>query len=187
MMTYRPRARIWTAAAPSTPVLSLADMKLHCRVEGTDSDAAITSFSAAAVAAVEARTQRLLTSRSAVLRLPSLPYGRTPIELPGGRVASITSVVADGVTITGYEAIGDSPALLVPDEDWPVLANPQGFPVTITYVAGYATAPADLVAAVKLIAGELNERRENGEVGPLTPVIINAEYLMAPHRIWSAA
>jgi uncharacterized phiE125 gp8 family phage protein len=187
MKTYRPASRIWQYAAPSTVVVSLSDMKLHCRVDGTESDAAITAFSAAAVAAVEARIQRLLTPRTAVLRLPNLPYGRTPIELPGGAVASITSVVADGETITGYEAIGDAPALLVPTADWPVLSDPKGFPVVVTYVVGYAVPPADLVGAVKLIAGEMNERRENGETGPINPVVVSAEYLIAPHRIWSAS
>jgi len=183
MMTYRPRNRIWTAPAPSTVVVSLSAMKTHCRVIGADDDSALAACEAAAVQAVEARTQRLLTPRTVVLRLPDLPFGRLPIELPGGHVSAVASVVAGGVTITGALPYGDSPALLVPAADWPVLADPQGYPVTITYTAGYSTVPADLVHAVKLIAGEMFERREDASEATLTHVPISAEYLMMPHRI----
>jgi uncharacterized phiE125 gp8 family phage protein len=162
-------------------------MRDHCRVSGPDDDAVLTAYEAAAVEAVERWTQRLLTPRAVTLRLPNLPLGRMPIELPGGRVSAVASVTALEAEMPAFEFLGDSPALLVPAADWPVLTGAEGYPVTITYTAGYATVPADLVHAVKLIAAEMYERRENATEGALTPVVVSAEYLMKPHRIWAAA
>jgi hypothetical protein len=83
-------------------------------------------------------------------------------------------------------ALGDSPAVLVPATDWPVVVG-DGYPVVITYVAGYTTPPPDLLHAVKLLATDMFERRANSEDGPQNRVMVSAECLMARHRILSAA
>lgn len=185
-MAYRPRTRIWTPAALSAGIVSLVDLKDHLRVTGNDEDAYITGIGIAATYAVERWTQRLLTVRAATLKLTDLPCSQEPIELPGGTVASVTSVIADGVTITGCTALGDSPALLIPAADWPAVTG-EGYPVTITYQVGLAAAPADLAHAVKMIVADMYDARSSTVEGPTSKAMVSAEYLMAPHRIWAAA
>lgn len=185
-MAYRPRTRIWTPAALGAGVVSLADLKDHLRITGDDESAYLTGLSMAATYAVEQWTQRLLTVRGVTLSLTDLPCAQEPIELPGGVVASLTSVTADGTPITGGTVLGTSPALLIPAADWPTVTG-EGYPVTIIYQAGFATVPADLVHAVKMIAADMYDARSNTVEGPTSKAMISAEYLMAPHRIWAAA
>lgn len=187
MMAYRPRSRIWTPSALDGVVVSLADMKSHLRVVGNHDDADILAIEQAAVRSIENQTQRLLVRREAVLRLPDLPRDRCPIELPGGPVSTVTSIVADSTTITGHEVIGDAPARLLPDADWPVL-DPEGYPVAITYTVGYDDVPADLVHAVKLLAGTYYENRESIVIGSISSELpLNVRWLIDPYRIWAAS
>ena len=77
-------------------------------------------------------------------------------------------------------------AVLVPAADWPSVVG-EGYPVTITYVAGFIAVPMDLQHAVKMLVAEMYERRANAVEGPINRAIVSAEYLMEPHRIWAAA
>lgn len=185
-MAYRPRNRVWSAESFSAGIVPLLELKDHLRVSSESEDLLIVNLGLVATAAVERWTQRLLVQRQAVLRLTALPSGQCPIELPGGQVASISSVIADGATITGCTPLGEAPAVLLPSADWPLVTG-TGYPVTITYQAGYTAPPFELSHAVKMIAAELYERRSNGSADPITAVPVNAEALMAPYRIWAAA
>jgi uncharacterized phiE125 gp8 family phage protein len=181
-MVYRPQDRIWTASTLLDCPVTTAKLKQHLRVDDTSEDGPILSMGLAATAAAEAFTQRVLEPRTCTLRLTDLPTGREPIELPGGTVASVTSVIADAVTITGCTAIGHSPALLIPAADWPTVTG-EGYPVTITYVAGMAPIPDDISMAIRLIVGDLFENRENSSEAQLHEVPTSACYLLSPHRI----
>lgn len=176
MEVYRPRGRVWTAAVATAPVVSLSDMKAQLNVFHADDDNRIVAIEAAAVAMIEKYLQRLLTIRQVTLRLPGLPIGKLPVELAGGRIASLTSVVAEGATLSGATVIGESPALMYPANDWPTVTG-HGLPVIITYTAGFATVPADIVTAVKL-AGEA--LFDNADGGPMTAAVIS---LLDRHRI----
>jgi uncharacterized phiE125 gp8 family phage protein len=181
-MNYAPRSRVWAVAAPTTLCVSRESMRDHLRVTDTTEDAAIDGFIGAAQRTVERQTQRLLTRRAVTLKLPGLPAGSCPVELPGGEVGTIASVTADGVAVTGAQAFGDSPAVLLPAADWPTVTGTV-YPVEIVYQAGFAECPADLKAAVKLIAAELFWRRTNAEEGSLAEVPVSAQSLIAPWRI----
>lgn len=185
-MAYRPRTRVWAPAALPAGIVSLSDLKAHLRVTHSEDDAYIQGIGRAATAAVERWTQRLLTVRAATLSLQDLPTGREPIELPGGDVASVTSVTADGVAIIGCTTLGSSPAILIPAADWPAVIG-EGYAVTIVYQVGYSVVPEDLRHAVKMIAADLYDIRANSVDGPTNKALISAEWLMAPHRIWAAA
>ena len=179
---YRPRDRIVTIAAPVGEVVALADMKAHLRVTSSAENDLISGYTMAAVAAVEKYTQRLLSAREITLQLPCLPSGRLPLELPGGAVASVDSVLIDGVEFPGCLAFGHSPALLLPPSDWPSVEG-VGYPVTVTYTAGYSVVPLDLIHAVKMIVGSMYEDRENATEAATNMVPISAEYLMGRHRV----
>lgn len=181
-MVYRPQDRIWTASAPTVAPLSVADLRDHLRVTGDAEDGVIAAMGYAAAAHMEAYTQRLMTPRTCTLLLSDLPSGVEPIELPGGSVVSLTSVVADGVTVTGCSVVGHSPALLIPSTDWPTVTG-DGYPVTITYVAGMTVVPFDLRMALKLISADLYENRANSSELALREVPTSAAMLMNMHRI----
>lgn len=175
--------RIWTVADLTTAAVSLTAQNAHGRVDSNDEDAVMDGFARAATLAVEKYTQRLLVRREAVLRLPCLPAGRAPVDLPGGVVGSVTSMTVDGVTFTAFEIIGNAPAMLVPTQEWPVAVG-EGYPVSITYQCGPVTVPADLAVAVKMMASEMFERRANSSEVALMTVPLSAQALMAPHRIF---
>lgn len=181
-MAYRPRNRIWTPAALTASAVNLGDMREHLRVANDDQVMLVNDVSIAATAAVEKWTQRLLVRRQVTLNLPGLPTGFCPVELPGGEVSAVASVVAAGSAVTGWAVYGDAPALLVPSAEWPIVTA-EGYPVTITYTAGFAEVPQDLKAAVKLIAADLFDRRNHSSAMSFDVVPLNAEWLMARHRI----
>lgn len=181
-MAYRPKDRIWAPAALTSAAVTLAEMKAHLRVDHNEEDALITEQALAATATAEKWTQRLLVRRAATLRLPGLPAGFCGIELPGGVVASVESVTVEGAPVTGAVAYGESPALLVPAADWPVVTA-DGYPVVISYTVGFSTVPADLKTAVKMIAADLYEHRGHSSADGAQIVPVSAEWLMRPHRI----
>ncbi len=181
-MNYAPRNRVWSVAALTAPCVTLSAMRDHLRFPDTSEDALISAKLAAAQGHVERFTQRLLTRRAVTLKLPGLPSGRCPVELPLGEVGAITTFQADGVDVVGVTAFGDSPAVALPAADWPVVTG-EVYPVTVAYTAGFLAAPEDLKAAVMLIAAELFERRANAEISSLNEVPLSAQMLMAPHRI----
>ena len=185
-MAYRPYTRIFTPAALTVAPVTLQAMKDHLRVTHDLENGDIEAQIMAATGAVERRTNRLLQSRSAVLRLTCMPSGQEPIELPGGVVSSITSVTVDGVAVTGATSVGDSPALLIPAEDWPT-ATGEGYPVVITYVVGYSTVPMALIYAVKLLVADLYSRRNNSDEVALHEVPLSAQSLIDDYRIRNAA
>lgn len=186
-MAMRYRERVWQLAAPATLAVSVAEVKSHAHVFHDEDDSLISGYIAAAVDVVEMQTQRALVVRQGILRLPEVPQGRAPIELPGGRVASVASVVIDGTSLTGtdYEVIGDSPAQMIPADDWPVIMSDDGLPVTMTYSVGYVAIPAALKVAVSMIAAELFRQRFVSVDGTLAAVPYAADVLMRPFRIFA--
>lgn len=185
-MAYRPQSRVWSVAPLTAGAVSLGLLKDHLRVTHSDEDATISAYGSAATAAVERWTQRLLVRRQAILRLKDLPSGQCPVELPGGEIGSVTTVLVDAVEVTGCTAVGDSPAVLVPAADWPTVTG-DGYPVVITYQAGYTAVPVDLQHAIKMIVADMYDTRSSMVDGPTSKAVVSAEWLMAPHRIWAAA
>lgn len=192
-MLFRSSERIFEPGAATGPIISTLDLANQVRMDDASQEQyLLEGYIAAATLHVEMATQRLLGSRTCVLRLPSLTADLTAIELPGGNVSAVASVVVDGVTVSAanYVARGDSPARLVPTVAWPA-ATGDGLPVVITYTAGYPGAagsygsgvPQPLKMAVLLIAAELHERRANAQEGNIGVVPISAEYLMQSYRI----
>jgi uncharacterized phiE125 gp8 family phage protein len=187
MNIWRSKDQIVEASAPSgATVVSVDAMKVQARIDNNDENALLASLAAAAESHVERVIQRYLRLRTVTLRLGCLPLGRVPVALPGGIVSAITSVVIDGEDFAGCVALGDSPARLVPPSDWPRPVG-EGYPVVITYTAGFSTVPEDLMAAIKMIAGEMYERREVGSMESVGVVPVNAHLLMQPYRIWALA
>lgn len=157
-------------------------MLAHLRLSDASEAGLVDGYTMAAQVTIERRIQRLLSRRTATLRLPGLPATDEPVELPGGEIGAVTSMTADGAAVTGTTFAGDSPALLLPAANWPVVTG-QGYPVVITYTVGFLTVPPDLRAAVMLLAAELYERRANASEAALSEVPLSAQALMETWRI----
>ena len=158
-MAYRPFDRVFTPADLAASLLDMEDLLDHLNRPPQRDNDLIESYAVAAQNIVERETGRLLSSRACTLKLNGLPAS-DPIELPGGIVNTLTSVVVDGTTITGCAVHGDSPARLYPSDTWPAVVGTV-YPVVISYVAGYTTIPGALATAIKIIVADLYDRRES--------------------------
>jgi len=194
------RLHRWSLAktAPAVEPVTLDQMKAHSRIDDFDDGDLIGLRIKAARRWVGSFTHRALISRTYTYKIDSFPNSTTAvIELPGGNTQSVTSIAyldADGASQTWAASnyitdLTSQPALigLAFDKDWPSIRE-WDLPITITYVAGYgdasAAVPAELQAAVKLIASELNENREESITGsPVTGVLWSASRLADAYRI----
>lgn len=191
-VAYRPARFSFAQGSFGVAPITAADLKAHVRIDGTDDDATTAIYIAAAADHVERVTGRLLTERAAVLSLATFPpMVNQEIVLLGGRCASLTSVEyadeagAPQVLADVYADLVSTPARvgLAGLTTWPAV-RAWGLPVTVSYVAGYTTPPPSLLHAVRLLAAEMHERREDAIVGvSTTAAAVSADRLMGPYVI----
>ncbi len=195
---YRPARWSLAKTAPAQEPVGLEEMKAWARIDDADSDATIVGNIVAARRWVETFTQRALITQTYTYKVDRFPGPiTTVIELPGGNVKTLTSIAyldSDGnsQTWTASDYIADltsEPALvgLAFNIDWPTIRI-WDLPITITYDAGYGDdlgdVPEELRTAVKLIAAEHHENREDSIVGTtITGVPWGAQRLCEPYRI----
>lgn len=141
---------------PAVEPISLAEAKLHARVDDSDRDTLITVFIKSAREAAEHELGRALITQTWRLTLDEFPCAE--IELPKPKVLSISSVGyvdADGVdqVVSSANYTLDSaqlPGWVLPAEnfDWPAtraIANA----VRVEFTAGYGPAATDVPASVR--------------------------------------
>lgn len=171
---------------PAAEPVSLAEAKLHLRVDFDEDDALIQALISAARQAAEMLTQRqLVTARWRMVLdsfpgcgLMGVPAGQT-FTLPGHAILLTKSPVASVVEICYLDLAGVSqfmpsahytvdkacePARITPvfGQIWPV-ALPQIGAVSVTFDAGYGSAadvPEGLKSWIKLRLGSLYAHRE---------------------------
>ena len=152
--------------APSGTVVSTADLRDHCRVDGPDDDALIAGLQTAAVDYVEAFTHRALLTQTWDDKRDGWPCdGDGAIWLPKPPVSAITSITytaSDGTSTTWSSSLytTDLPtgpraraARIVPaySESYPSLRNVPNC-VVIRFVCGYGAAssvPPMIIACIK--------------------------------------
>jgi len=195
---FRPNRWSLSSSAPALEPVTLLEMKAHARIDTEDDDTVISGLIVAARRWVEKFTHRALITQTFTYKIDRFPGPiTTVIELPGGNVQSVTSIAyidTDGNSqtwaSTEYDAdLTSEPALigLAYDKSWASIRE-WGLPITITYVAGYgltpSTVPDELRTAVKMIASELYENREDSIVGAtVMGVSWTAQRLAEPYRI----
>lgn len=171
---------------PAAEPVSLAEAKLHLRVDFDEDDALIQALISAARQAAEMLTQRqLVTARWRMVLdsfpgcgLMGVPAGQT-FTLPGHAILLTKSPVTSVVEICYLDMAGVSqvmpsahyavdkacePARITPvfGQIWPV-ALPQIGAVSVTFDAGYGSAadvPEGLKSWIKLRLGSLYAHRE---------------------------
>lgn len=175
---------------PAGYPVTLDEAKAQCRVINSDSDARLTAFIAAATAHVEKILDLSLMTRTYRLTLDAFSDA---IELPRGPVQSVTSVAyTDENGDTQTLATSNYTVDLTSSRQWIVRNADATYPslldavnvVTIDYVAGYDTLPAeydDVKAAILLTVQHWNDV---GELQDATKAAIPPWFdaLIQPYR-----
>jgi uncharacterized phiE125 gp8 family phage protein len=187
------------ARGTSEPV-TLAEAKLHLRVDLSDDDALITAMISAAREMVERYTSRTLIYTAYRLTMDNWPYDielpRSPaIEAAANLVTGIAYITpriryydGDGNQQTMTYAAGDfevlldnNPPLLVlpPSGIWPVTYPLQRGAIEIDWIAGYGSAstgiPELLRLAIMMLVAHWYEHREAvGSFGSEVPLAVDS-------------
>lgn len=161
---------------PSDLPVTLDELKLHCRVDFEDDDTSLQMMLEAAVSQLDGfagSLGRSIMSQRWALDLPSFPRCGY-VDLPLGPVASVEEVsYAD---TSGDDQVLDAEAYAFHGTSGRLtfLSPPSTAPghdaVRIEYTAGWADAsavPANIRAAILLIAADLYEHREAGSQQPI--------------------
>jgi uncharacterized phiE125 gp8 family phage protein len=153
------------------PLPTLADVKLHLRVDHDYEDALITTILGGAIDLFEKHTRRVLSEQTLTHRLDSLP---DRIDLPRGPVTGVTSVTVR--TPNGVVTVSPQSYLVFAGQsetrpqiyftNAASLPNPDGHPyaVTVTYTAATTTIAPSINQAILLMCGHWYENRS--QVGP---------------------
>jgi uncharacterized phiE125 gp8 family phage protein len=172
-------------SGPATEPVTLAEAKLHLRVDITDDDALISSLIVAARRVCEARLHRAFINQTWSLAIDGFPWFRVlypdwnvarvdnEIRLPIATATSVTSLTyvdwygtTQTVDSSAYLFTPGEPGRLIPSPyklwPWPRI---QPAAATVQFVAGYgATAssvPETIKSAMKLLIGGWYENRES--------------------------
>lgn len=156
--------------APSTYPVTLAEAKLHCRIDASDEDTLVTALITAATEMAEQKTGRALMTQTWELTLDAFP---TSIELTRVPVASVTSVkyydasnvqqtLSDTLYALAQDDFGFARISPVPGAEWPTTYE-RDDAVEVVYAAGYVNAaavPESIKQWIKLMISTMYDNRE---------------------------
>lgn len=178
-MAYPPPISSTTVetVAPEAEPVTLAEAKLHCRIDNDAEDTLLSEFIAAAREWCEVFTERAFAERTLVTRFSRFPLAGEAMLLPTAPLSSVTS-------ITYYDASNASQTLsggdyvvrtdttpgsveMADGEAWPDTFI-RGDAVTVTHKVGSPTVadcPKRAKQAIRMIVGHWYENRESTVVG----------------------
>lgn len=184
---------------PTFEPLTLAEAKLHLRVDHVEEDAYITALITAARLNCEQRTGLSVCSKTYSAYADSFP---AEIELPNPITSSVVGIAyldADGSLQTldpaQYQVdIASHPARIRPVDQWPATAERMNA-VQVSYVSGFASAgqvPTPLKQWMLLAIGDMYEHRTASD-RPIGAVVATAtvaysfvDNLLQPYRVLQA-
>jgi uncharacterized phiE125 gp8 family phage protein len=192
-MTYPNWSLLRGSVDANTEPVTLAQAKLHLRVDHDDENAAISLLCTGARETCEAFTNRALASGTWTLKLDAFPYEliRIPVGVANLSVQSINYVDADGVeqtwANTEYLVLQrqDQFPEIVPAYGWSFPSTRcQRDAVTISFTAEDSPCPTALVQGMLLQIGHLYEQRESTVVGTSATVLpLGRNALWSPYRL----
>jgi len=157
-------------SGPSSPLLTMAEVRDHLRLDVDADDPLVSSLLIAATDWFERATDRSLSAKTWRLDLPSFCGSR--IELPYPPLVSVTHVkaydaanVLQTVNASNYEVVTNTvpgAVQLTTTGQWPA-TYVRNDAVQVTYVAGYATpaaVPQLCKQCVLMLIGAWHENRE---------------------------
>lgn len=173
------------------PLIELSLVKAYLRVEHGDHDVLIAAHVEAAASWLDGPSGwlgRSLAAQTLRLDLASRPAGCGGVELPCGPVRSIeaiTYLASDGVTeATVDPAVYELKANRVrlrAGQAWPTDAGGRLGETSIEYVAGHATLPPPIQAAVLMHVRILYDQPIDKDLAALER---SRDDLLSPWRIW---
>ena len=180
---------------PAAEPVSLAQAKIHCRVDHTADDALLTSLIVAARQWCEQIMRRSIMTQTRTLSLDDWPNGM--IQLPFSKAQSIVSIqyydqnsnVQTLPTSSYYTDFISEPARIsfAPATALPVAEIDRINSITVTYVAGYGDAsdvPQAISQAILLLVGHWYENREASIVAvSIADVPMATTALLSTYRI----
>lgn len=184
---------------PATEPVTLAEAKLHLRVDITDDDALITDIITAAREYVETTTRRQFVTATWEYRMDGFPSSGGDIELPRPPLASVSTVKyndSDGnqqtLSTAEYDVNIDAVVGHVTPaygKTWPE-HRVETDSIQVQYVAGYGAAsavPSSIKSAIFLMIGHLYEHREAVVVGTTaTTIPLALQSLIVSNAVWEA-
>ena len=185
--------------APTAQPITLAELKVHCRVDGADEDGLLTAAIAGATDRAEGILGRAIITQTWEQVIDAFPsdgggvaLGRPPVSaitqlqyVPSGGTALVTldpaAYVLDAITPDGW---------VLPASSWPstaALANAVRVRFTCGYGADGTTVPAGIRSWIFLTAGWLFQHREamdaTGRVTNIPDRFVDS--LLDPYRVYS--
>ena len=188
------------ATGPAVEPLTVAEAKLHLRVDISDDDAYIGTLITAAREWVEAYLDRTLITTQLILRAAEFPteeleLARPPMVASGTATAVvITYTLADTTTATLSTALyrvdrTTTPGNVAPiiNGTWPSDVIEDANAVAVTYWAGYgptsASVPATIRHAMLMLIGHWYDRRSAVLTGTISkPIEFAVESLLASNN-----
>jgi len=180
---------------PATEPVSLAEAKLHLKIETADTadDTLIAILIAAARESAEQFTRRAFIAQTWELQKDCFEDGE--IQLRKTPVQSVTSIkyydvngVEQTLATTVYglnQADEPNEVYLKYGQLWPQVRGEEN-DVKIRFVAGYTTVPSSVKAAILLIVGHLYENREDVVIGrQVNDLPKGSKFLLEPYRLFS--
>ena len=161
---------------PSALAVSLAEAKLHLRVDGNDDDTLITAMIGAATQMAEQATGRALMPQVWQLSQDEFPGALELTRIPVQSVASIVYTDSGGIdqtldpnnyTLDNASDFGSAKVVPAYGQTWPA-SRTKVNAVRVQYVAGYADAasvPESIKSWIKLQVGAMFENREAETIG----------------------
>jgi uncharacterized phiE125 gp8 family phage protein len=177
--------------APASRPITLDEAKAQVRVTGADEDTLLTALIGAATDHLDGPTGILGRAILQQTWTVDLTGWSDPIFLPIEPVQSVTVTYTStaGTTLTLSESeydllrcAGEAPSLRPKfGGAWPELGAAR-LPVRVTVVAGEATAPEDIKAAIKMLVAHWYEHREAVATGTMQDLPLAVGALLARHR-----
>lgn len=202
---YRDREIPWSSkliTAPTEEPITLADAKLHMRVDFDIDDPLIESYITASRQWAELGfTKRAFVTQTWDFYLDAFPVG-TIIEVPYPPLQSVTEIVytdenGTDTTFPPSQYVVDTISepgrisLAANVYCWPTVCLQPINGVRIRFVAGYGAAkdvPRQIRNALLLLVADLYEHRENSVIGSginITDVSFSVQSLLTPLRIFT--
>lgn len=173
--------------APFQLPLTLEEVKMHLRVDGTDEDAYLDMLQKSAVNQVQNITNRQLMEAQYRLSMDCLPDKFNVPRPPFIEIAAFTAKNSEGDTVD----FAETPEwYTLTDDEYTTVRGVEGSgwfdssytDVVFQYTAGYAGAefvPEDIKSALLLIIGNMYANREDGT----RKMPMASEMMLTPYRI----
>lgn len=180
-----------TISVTGTEPITLADARLHCRIDANTEDTLLSAWIKAARESCEQILQRSLIERTIELAVDEFP--EAGFRLPMSPVRSITSLVyvdTAGTSITMQPAnyyldTHQEPNWLLPAyalDEWPQTRE-QANAVRVTYVAGEVTVPEAIRSWMFMRIGDLYVNRESNVTGTIVTPLSFVDRLLDPYML----